>query len=107
MSKSRVFLRIIVGGYLAYLGGGLVKDAFIDKPEHYIGFMAAGILFLIFGLWWMLLGVKMAARHEYDDPDDLDDSEDYDDDDAADDMADEENPGIEDGESEQTTKEED
>lgn len=106
MNKSRVFLRIIAGGYLAYLGGGLVKDALADKPEHYIGFVAAGILFLAFGLWWMFMGVKMAARHEYDDCDASDDFNDLDNSDGED-VADGGNLGIEDGQTDQTIEEED
>ncbi len=105
MSKGRVFLRIIAGGYLAYTGAGLLRDVLSEKPEHYIGFAAAGILFVVFGLWCMLMGLK-AAKHEYDDPDDIDYADDTDTMPDRED-AEEEISGIEEKENEQTTKEED
>lgn len=70
MSRGRLFFRIIVGGYLAYIGAELMKDAFVEKPENYIMFAGAGILFFIIGLGWLIKAVLMAARHEYVDPDD-------------------------------------
>lgn len=79
MEKSRVFLRIIVGGYLAYLGGGLVKDALAEKPENYLLFIGAGILFLAIGLWWLVKAARIAMKHEYIEPDDGVDGEDEED----------------------------
>lgn len=106
MSKGRVFLRIIAGGYLAYTGAGLLKDVLSEKPEHYIVFAAAGILFVVFGLWCMIMGLKAAVKHEYDDPDGIDYADDTDTMSDRED-AEEEISGIEEKENEQTTKEED
>lgn len=112
MSKGRLFFRIIVGGYLAYLGAGLMKDAFAEKPENYIMFAGAGILFVGIGLWWLIKSVLMAARHEYVDPDDVDEEIDReallsDEDVPADEDAAEEESGketgIEEQKNEQTT----
>ena len=35
-TNGRIMLMVIAGGYLAYLGGGLVTDAMKAKPENYI-----------------------------------------------------------------------
>ena len=48
-TKGRIMLMVIAGGYLAYLGGGLVTDAMKEKPENYILYTVVGVLFLIIG----------------------------------------------------------
>lgn len=65
MSKSRVFFRVIVGGYLAYLGAGLVKDAVTEQPDNYILYAAMGIVFLVIGVVWCGLAIQKIIRHEY------------------------------------------
>ena len=41
-TKGRIMLMVIAGGYLAYLGGGLVTDAMKEKPENYILYTVVG-----------------------------------------------------------------
>lgn len=68
MTKSWLFLRIIAGGYLAYMGGGLVKDALMERPDSYVLYTSIGLVFVALGLWWSVRGVLMAVRHEYIEP---------------------------------------
>lgn len=112
MSRGRLFFRIIVGGYLAYIGAGLTKDAFVEKPDNYIIFAGVGILFLGIGLGWLIRAVLMAARHEYVDPDDgakeidresLLSDEDVSIEESTEEETGEEETGIEEQKNEQTT----
>lgn len=68
MSKSRVFFRVIVGGYLAYLGVGLIRDAFTRRPEHYVLYIGIGAIFALIGLWWFARAAGAIIRHDYIDP---------------------------------------
>ncbi len=74
MTKGRVFFRVIVGGYLAYLGFGLVRDSFAGKPDHYMFYIGVGAIFILIGLWWFLKAAGAIMRHDYVEPgDDADD----------------------------------
>ena len=66
-TKGRIMLMVIAGGYLAYLGGGLVTDAMKEKPENYILY-TVGVLFLIIGAACCLFNLKKYIKHEYRDP---------------------------------------
>ncbi len=72
MTKGRVFFRVIVGGYLAYLGFGLVRDSFADKPDHYMFYIGIGAVFILIGLWWFLKAAGAIMRHDYVEPGDVD-----------------------------------
>lgn len=65
MSKGRVYFRIVLGVYLAYLGFDLVRDTLADRPENYILFVVAGVLFMVFGVAWAGRAIKKAVNHEY------------------------------------------
>ena len=67
-TKGRIMLMVIAGGYLAYLGGGLVTDAMKEKPENYILYTVVGVLFLIIGAACCLFNLKKYIKHEYRDP---------------------------------------
>ncbi|HIW83623.1 MAG TPA: hypothetical protein H9873_04800 [Candidatus Dorea gallistercoris] len=67
MSKSRVFFRVIVGGYLAYTGFSLVGNAMRERPDNYILYTVIGVLFLVVGVAWCAGALLKIARHEYDD----------------------------------------
>lgn len=68
MTKGWLFLRIVAGGYLAYTGGGLVKDALMERPDSYVLYASIGFVFVVLGLWWAVRGVVMAVKHEYIEP---------------------------------------
>ena len=67
MSKSRVFFRLIVGGYLAYTGFSLVGNALSERPENYILYTGIGVVFTAVGVVWCALALLKIVRHEYDD----------------------------------------
>ena len=67
-TKGRIMLMVIAGGYLAYLGGGLVSDAMKERPENYILYTAVGVLFLVIGAACCLFNLKKYIKHEYRDP---------------------------------------
>ena len=48
--RTRTVLRFLAGGYLAYVGFGLIKTALRDQPEYMMLFVSAGIAFLAIGV---------------------------------------------------------
>ena len=67
MSKGRVLFRIVVGGYLAYMGFSLAGRAISERPENYILYTAIGVIFLAVGVVWCAGALLRFARHDYDD----------------------------------------
>ena len=49
MTKGRLTIRIIAGGYLAYVGFGLARDVIAEKPENYLVYLLFGALFMAVG----------------------------------------------------------
>lgn len=47
--RGRITIRIIAGGYLAYLGIDLIRNVITGKPDNALIFGAVGVLFLIVG----------------------------------------------------------
>lgn len=56
--KTRDWIWIIVGGYLTYTGVQLVMDVLNQKPEGYIGFVVAGVLFAVFGVGLIVFAIR-------------------------------------------------
>lgn len=67
MTKGRLTIRIIVGGYLAYIGFGLVRDVMAEKPENSLLYLIIGVFFMAVGGVWCFLALKRYVRHEYED----------------------------------------
>lgn len=65
MTKGQITIRIIAGGYLAYLGFGLVRDMLMKRPDHYIIYLLFGILFIVVGGIWCFLALKRYLRHDF------------------------------------------
>lgn len=65
MTKGQITIRIIAGGYLAYLGFGLVKDMIVQKPDNYIIYLLFGIVFMVVGGIWCFLAFKRYIRHDF------------------------------------------
>lgn len=68
MNKTRLYLYVIVGGYLAYTGFDLVQGAFAERPENYLLFIVIGIVFLMFGGILVIRSMGRIMRREYEDP---------------------------------------
>lgn len=69
MTKGRFVFRLITGGYLAYLGIGLIKDALTEMPENYVWYTVAGAVFAVIGLGWLLTGVRIFLKEGFQEPD--------------------------------------
>ena len=60
--KTRDWIWIIVGGYLTYTGLQLVMDVLNQKPEGYIGFVVAGVLFAVFGVGLIVFAIRNMTK---------------------------------------------
>ena len=66
--KSSLFIRIVAGAYVIYLGEKLINSSLADKPENYILYIAAGVIFALIGLYWLVgSGIKMVKKEYRDD----------------------------------------
>ena len=59
--KSSLFIRIVAGAYVIYLGEKLINSSLADKPENYILYIAAGLC------WLVGSGIKMVKKEYRDD----------------------------------------
>lgn len=62
--SARYGLWLIAGGYLAYNGISLFRDAMQERPEHYILYSAVGVLFILFGIFLVIQAVKRLRNRE-------------------------------------------
>src|SRR5699024_10998560 len=60
--KTRDWIWIIVGGYLTYTGVQLVMDVLNQKPEGYIGFVVAGVLFAVLGVGLIVFAIRNMTK---------------------------------------------
>lgn len=65
--KTKQGIWLVVGAYLTYTGVQLVMDVSKEKPEGYIGFVVAGILFAVFGIGLVILSIKKMTEPEPED----------------------------------------
>ncbi len=65
MTKGRLTIRIVAGGYLAYVGFRLTRDVLTDKPENYLAYLLFGALFMVVGGVWCALALKRYIKHDY------------------------------------------
>lgn len=56
--KTRHGIWLVAGGYLGYTGISLIMQVMKEKPDHYIGFVAAGVIFTIFGVAVAIRSIK-------------------------------------------------
>ena len=59
--KSSLFIRIVAGAYVIYLGEKLINSSLADRPENYILYIAAGVIFALIGLYW-LVNLRMRRK---------------------------------------------
>ncbi len=65
MTKGRLTIRIIAGGYLAYVGFGLARDVIAEKPENYLVYLLFGVLFMAVGGAWCFLALRRYIKRDY------------------------------------------
>lgn len=68
MTKSRLYIYVIAGGYLAYTGFGLAKDALQQRPENYMLYLVIGILFAVIGGFFAVKSILRITKGDYADP---------------------------------------
>ena len=56
--KGRSMLRIIAGGYLAYLGVDLLKNTITGKTNNPVMFGGFGAAFLVIGVGYIIYSLK-------------------------------------------------
>lgn len=57
-NRGRYILRVIMGGYLAFIGGNLIREMMIEKPSDMTFKIFMGVLFLIVGLGYTIWTIK-------------------------------------------------
>ena len=65
--RSSLLIRILAGGYITYLGGKLLISSVKEQPDNYILYVAAGIVFIIIGLIWLVKSGTKLVKKEYED----------------------------------------
>lgn len=66
MTRFQLFIRIIVGGYLIYLTVTMFKDP--SYKDNKVLTIVAGVVFVLFGIYFIYWGLKKLIKHEYFDP---------------------------------------
>ena len=67
-SKGSLLIRVLAGGYLGYLGGKLLLESFMERPENYPLYITIGVVFLVLGIFWFVRAIIKLAKHEYFNP---------------------------------------
>ncbi len=65
MTRSRLYIYIIAGGYVAYTGYKLIKDAVAQRPDNYMLYLAIGILFIAIGGFFAIMSSLKVFRGDY------------------------------------------
>ena len=65
--RSSLIIRVLAGGYITYLGGKLLLSSIKEQPDNYILYVAAGIVFIIIGLIWLVKSGLKLFKKEYED----------------------------------------
>lgn len=63
--KTRLYLRILIGAYLVYLGATVIRGAVMDKISHAFLVSAAGAAFIVFGICLAALTARRLYRGDY------------------------------------------
>lgn len=62
--NARHGLWMVAGGYLAFNGIDLIRNVMNEKPDNYILFSVAGVLFILFGLFMVVQAIKGLRKKE-------------------------------------------
>lgn len=66
-NKTRLYLYIVAGAYLAYTGFGLVKSAMAEQPDNFMLYMAIGAAFVIIGGFFAVKSILNISKGNDDD----------------------------------------
>ncbi len=67
--KTRLYLRIIIGAYLVYLGATVIRGAVTDKISHAFLVASAGAVFIVFGVCMAVLTARRLYKGDYEETD--------------------------------------
>lgn len=60
MTRSRLYIYIIAGGYVVYTGFGLIKSALEQRPDNFLMYLAIGAVFVAIGGFFVVKsGLKL------------------------------------------------
>lgn len=59
--RTRSIFKVIAGGYLAYLGVTLCRDVLKARPDNYVLFLIAGVVFIGVGGYLAFINLKEMA----------------------------------------------
>ena len=62
MTKGRYVIRIIAGGYLAYLGSQMIQYDRVDPPNYYVLLNVLSVFFIIVGVAFIFFGLRAIYR---------------------------------------------
>lgn len=65
MTKSRLYIYTIAGGYVAYTGISLLKSALEERPDNYILYLLIGIVFIAVGGFFAVKSVLRIFKGDY------------------------------------------
>lgn len=71
MTKSRLYIYLIAGGYIVHTGIGLAKSALEERPENYLLYLAVGVLFTIIGAIFAVKSILRLSKGGYGAPSDF------------------------------------
>lgn len=65
MTKSRLYIYTIAGGYVAYTGLGLIKNTLEERPDNYMIYLVIGIIFIAVGGFFAVNSVLRLSGGKY------------------------------------------
>ena len=65
MSKGQLMMRIVAGGYLAYVGFGIARDVIAERPDNFVIYLIVSIIFMVLGGIWCVQALRKYIKHDY------------------------------------------
>lgn len=65
--RARSYLYIVAGGYLAYTGFGLAKNAVSERPDNFVLYAAIGVAFVVIGGFLAVKNILNISKRNDDD----------------------------------------
>lgn len=65
MRKGQLMMRIVAGGYLAYIGFDVARDVIAKQPDNYVIYLIISIIFMVVGGIWCVQALKKYVKHDY------------------------------------------
>lgn len=66
-NKSRLYLYVAAGVYLAYNGIGLVRSAVTERPDNFVLYLGIGVIFVVLGGSFAIRSIRKLSKGNDDD----------------------------------------